>query len=143
MMLSDLDLTELATKTDIVTPFNPENCEGATIDLTLHVQIKVHTSIEPIVLGEKIDELRYNVIDIEKERFYLEPGMSVLVQSNEYFKIPINMAAIILERHSVKLLGLTIIPASYMNPGYEGRMSFLATNHTSVPIRIIPGVKFC
>ena len=30
-----------------------------------------------------------------------------------------------------------------MNPGYEGTMSFVATNVNSVPIRLTPGVKFC
>src|SRR5699024_3162258 len=35
-----------------------------------------------------------------------------------------------------------ISPSSYMNPGYEGTMSFVAYNKTSVPIEMVPGIKF-
>jgi len=66
-----------------------------------------------------------------------------LVQCNEYIKVPTNMSALILERYSVKLLGLSISPASYLNPGYEGRMTFVAVNNASVPIQLVPGIKFC
>ncbi len=52
------------------------------------------------------------------------------------------MAAQILERYSIKLLGLQISPASYMNPGYEGKMTFVAFNQSPKPIRLTPGIKF-
>lgn len=142
MLLSDIDLNELAEKEGLVTPYNPDNCGGATIDLTLDHKVKRFVSEEDIILGNKMTEDQYEEIDIIEEGFYLEPNQSVLVQTVEYFKVPDNMAALIMERYSVKLLGLSFSPASYMNPGYEGRMSFVAYNQTSRPIRLTPGVKF-
>lgn len=143
MFLSDKDLMFLAQNTDLIKPYIPENCEGATINLTLNNHIKVYESQKPIILGSEVAEECYREVDIKDEEFYLEPNQSILVQTNEYFKIPTNMAAQVLERYSVKLLGFMISPASYMNPGYEGRLSFLAVNHSSVPILLTPGIKFC
>ncbi|MGU3462062.1 dCTP deaminase [Bacillus sp. D48C] len=143
MFLSDKDLMFLAENTDLIKPYIPENCEGATINLTLNNHVKIYESQDPIILGAEVPIEFYKEVDIRTEEFYLKPNQSILVQTNEYFKIPTNMAAQILERYSVKLLGFMISPASYMNPGYEGRLSFLAINHSSVPIRLTPGIKFC
>ncbi|MDX8288822.1 dCTP deaminase [Metabacillus indicus] len=143
MLLSDKHLKELAVNHSLVEPFIEGNCEGATINLTLDSQIKKHISIENLVMVNKIPEDHYEKIDISETDFFLKPNESVLVQAFEYFKIPTNMAALILERYSIKLLGLVVSPASYMNPGYEGRMSFLLTNHSSSPVQLVAGVKFC
>lgn len=143
MILSDRHLRELAESYKIVDPFIPENCEGATINLTLDTQVKKYKAKEKMVMGEKVTEDDVETIDISEEDFYLEPNQSVLVQAYEEFNIPTNMAAIILERYSIKLLGLVVSPASYMNPGYWGRLSFLMTNQSPSPIRLVPGVKFC
>jgi dCTP deaminase len=142
MMLSDKELKELSVHNDLISPYKEGNCAGATIDITLSNKIKAYNSEEPIILGSEISEERYKEIDISESEFNLKPSCSILVKSEEYFKIPPNMASIILERYSVKLLGLSVSPASYMNPGYEGNMSFVATNLSSVPIRLTPGIKF-
>lgn len=142
MMLSDISLKKLALEHDLVSPFNPSNCEGATINVTLNSTIKRYISPNEIILGEKVNDDQYEVIDLQKQNFYLQPNESVLVRTVEFFKVPDNMAAQILERYSVKLLGLSISPASYMNPGYEGTMSFVAYNQTPKPIRLTPGIKF-
>ncbi|MDP1441921.1 MULTISPECIES: dCTP deaminase [Priestia] len=142
MMLSDRELRLLAERERLVSPFVPENCQGATINLTLDKKIKKYISDKNILLGEEVTPDQYEEIDIKDNDFYLEPNCSVLVQSVEYFKVPDNMCGQIYERYSIKLLGLMISPASYMNPGYEGRMSFVAYNMSSKPIRLTPGVKF-
>lgn len=143
MILSDKHLKELAQISRIIDPFIPNNCEGATINLTLDTQIKKFKFNSAMVMGEKIIEDQMEIVDISKEDFYLEPNQSVLVQAFEEFSIPTNMAAFVIERYSIKLLGLVVSPASYMNPGYWGRLSFLITNHSPAAIRLVPGVKFC
>lgn len=143
MYLSDKDLKIMALKQKLIEPFVEENCEGATINLTLDPQVKRHISKEKHIMVNKLADDDYQTIDINKQEFYLNPNESVLVQSYEYFRIPTNMIGMILERYSIKLLGLVVSPASYMNPGYEGRLSFLLTNHSNSPIQLIAGVKFC
>lgn len=143
MFLSDRSMRQLCVNNDLVTPFRPDHCEGATINITLNSQIRKHIGITPIVFGAREDESDYEVIDLTKTKFLLEPKESVLVQSVEYFKIPEDMIGLVLERYSVKLMGLSVSPASYMNPGYEGTLSFVMVNNSSRPIQLIPGVKFC
>lgn len=142
MLLSDIDLKKLSLEKEFVSPFVPEHCEGATINITLDSKIKYYSSDKDIILGKEVTEDQYKEIDLLAEEFYLEPNHSVLVQSHEYFKIPDDMVAQVYERYSMKLLGLYISPASYMNPGYEGKMSFVAYNQTTNRIRLTPGIKF-
>jgi dCTP deaminase len=142
MMLSDRELKELATTHQLVDPFVPANCKGATINLTLDAKIKQYISDKVIVMGDEIQPEQYKEIDISNEPFLLRPNESVLVQSVESFNIPDDTSAQINERYSIKLLGLYVSPASYINPGYRGTMSFVAYNQSPVPIRLVPGIKF-
>lgn len=143
MMLSDMHLKKLAEIHGLINPFIKENCEGATINLTLGSVIKKPVHTRMIILGEKLEESMYETVNILERDFILNPNESVLVHSNETFKIPTNMSGLIIEKYSLKLTGLVISPASYMNPGYQGNMTFLATNHSPSPIKLVPGFKFC
>lgn len=143
MFLSDRSLVELALNSDLVTPFRHEDCEGATINITLDSKIKKYKGTSPLIVGIPENESDYEVIDLTSTNFFLEPKESVLVQSVEYFRIPDNMIGVVFERYSIKLMGLMISPASYMNPGYEGTLSFVVVNNSSRPIQLVPGVKFC
>lgn len=142
-MLSDRELDVLARNSEFVSPYNPSYCEGATINLTLNTLVKKYSSKEPIVLGNPVTEEHYQLIDISKEEFYIEPKGSVLIQTNEFIKVPDNMSARIYERFSVKSLGIIISPAHYMNPGYRGQISLVAFNSNTVPVRLVPGIKIC
>ncbi|WP_366561790.1 dCTP deaminase [Bacillus velezensis] len=143
MMLSDKEIISLAKNHNLIEPFLPTNCEGASVDLTLDKQVKKYISKNEIILGGKIDPSEYIDVDISEEKFFLEPNESVLVQTHEKFNIPDDMTAQVNERYGVKLTGLSISQASYMNPGYEGRLSFVAVNNNSVRIQLVPGIKFC
>jgi dCTP deaminase len=142
-MLSDRDLFKLIKELPVVEPFNPENCKGATINLTLDPLVKKYISNEPIILGKEVTEDHYRQLDLTKEECWLKPHESALIQTHEFIQVPENMAARIYERFSVKSLALTISPAHYMNPGYRGKISLVAINNTSVPIRLVQGVKIC
>lgn len=142
MMLSDRELKDYSIKHKLVDPFIPENCKGATINLTLDSKIKRYVSDKVIVMGDEIQPEQYEDIDISQKPFFLQPNESVLVRSVEFFNIPDDMAGQINERYSIKLLGLLISPASYLNPGYKGTMSFIAYNQSPKPIRLVPGIKF-
>lgn len=142
-MLSDRQLFDLAENQGIVEPFIKDNCEGATINLTLSPSIVQYKSDKPIVLGTKVADDRYKKIDIQKEDFFLAPGSSVLIQTNEKITVPENISARMYERFGVKSLGLVISPAHYINPGYSGQISFLAVNNSPVPIQLTAGIKIC
>jgi dCTP deaminase len=142
-MLSDRDLFSLVMEQQIIEPFVPDHCQGATVNLTLDSLVKKYISKEPIVLGREVTEDHYQVIDLSKEDLWLQPNESILVQTHEFIKIPSHLSARIYERYSVKSLGLMISPAHYMNPGYRGQVGLVAVNHSPVAIRIVQGIKIC
>lgn len=143
MLLSDRDLCALASEQSLVSPFILENCEGATINLTLDTSLLKYSSTKPIILGNPVTEEDYGNIDISKTEFWLKPSESVLIKTHEFVSVPNNLSARIYERYSVKSLGLMISPAHYINPGYRGQITLIAVNHSPVPIRLIPGLKIC
>lgn len=142
-MLSDRDLMSLAYNEKLVDPFNPDNCEGATINLTLDPLVKQYISDETLMIGKEVTENHYRQIDLTKEDFYLKPRESALIQTHEFIIVPNNKTARIYERYGVKSLGLMISPAHYMNPGYRGKISMLAVNHSNVPFKLVSYVKIC
>lgn len=142
-MLSDRDLLMLAINNKLVDPFDPKNCEGATINLTLDPLVKRYISKEPLMIGKPVEESDYQEIDLSNGDFWIEPNESVLIQTHEFIIVPNDKAARIYERYGVKSMGLMISPAHYMNPGYRGKISMLAINHASVPFKLVPYVKIC
>lgn len=142
-MLSDRDLYKLATEQKLITPFIEENCEGATIDLTLGPILKKYFSDDPIIPGNEITEDHYVKFDLTVDDYYIQPNESVLIQTSEVIRVPTDHVAMIFERYSIKSLGLVISPAHYMNPGFRGSISLLAVNKSSVPIKLVPGIKIC
>lgn len=142
-MLSDRELHKLAVEEELVSPYNPKYCEGATINLTLDPLVRRYSSDEPIVLGNPVTEDHYEQTDLTKEEFWIQPKESVLIQTHEFIKVPESSTARIYERYSVKSLGLIISPAHYMNPGYRGKISLVAFNSNSVPFRLVQGIKIC
>jgi dCTP deaminase len=142
-MLSDRELLTLAKSRDLVSPFVENRCEGATINLTLDSFVRRYTSSDTIIPGKEVTTEEFEKFDISKEGYLLQPGESILVQTHEFIRLPDNMSGMLLEKYSVKLLGLMISPAAYMNPGWYGKVTLLAVNHSSAPIHLVPGIEFC
>lgn len=142
-MLSDRDLAKLAASSRLVDPFIAENCEGATINLTLDSSAKRYACATEIVMGEPPNVDGYEDIDLSMGETTLQHGESILIQTHEFVRIPEDYSAVTFERFGVKSLGLVVSPAHYMNPGFQGRISLLAVNHGMTPIRLVPGIKIC
>ncbi|KYP81688.1 dCTP deaminase [Ferroacidibacillus organovorans] len=142
-MLSDRDLKRLALTHELITPFDLNDFEGATINLRLGQTIRKYISDESIILGKEVFEDDYLEIDLTENDFFLEPGESVLIQTYEFINVPESLSARVYERYSIKSLGLMISPAHYLTPGYRGNIGLLAINHSAVPIRLTPGIKIC
>ncbi|MFC4618554.1 dCTP deaminase [Camelliibacillus cellulosilyticus] len=142
-MLSDRDLIKVIREKDVVLPFLVENCKGATIDLTLDPMVKRYKADDPIILGQEMTDNQYEKISLDRVDFWLAPNETVLIQTNEYIKVPNDKTARIYERYSIKSLGLLVSPAHYINPGYRGKISLTLTNHSSVPVKLTPGIKIC
>lgn len=141
MWLSDKDIINLVRESDVIKNFEETSCEGATINLTLDTHGQVYSSRDTIIMGEVLEPSFYKEVSLVGYR--LLPGETVTVQTQEYFQIPDNISGLIIERHSIRLMGLSVSPASYLNPGYNGTMSLVIKNENPVPVELVPGIKFC
>jgi dCTP deaminase len=73
---------------------------------------------------------------------YLHPGEFVLAATLEYFKFPDDLAGRIEGRSSWGRLGLLVhATAGFVDPGYEGALTFELSNVGRLPIELKPGLR--
>lgn len=152
MILCDSELKQLIENGNIYSPTDnyPIDLElqlGPTsLDLRLGPEILLfdnHT-MRIIDLSEKtIPRMRRVQID-EKEGFVLHPGEFVLASTIEAVKVPDDLVARLDGRSSLERLGL-VIPSSagYIDPGFEGQITFEMQNCGSQPLLLRPYQRIC
>jgi dCTP deaminase len=73
---------------------------------------------------------------------YLHPGEFVLAATLEYFKFPDDLAGRIEGRSSWGRLGLLVhATAGFVDPGFEGALTFELSNVGRLPIELKPGLR--
>jgi len=76
------------------------------------------------------------------ESITVSQGQFLLGHSMEYFKLPENISAEIEGRSSFARLGLEIhMTAGFVDPGFEGVLTFEILNAGPNPIRLFPGIR--
>lgn len=74
--------------------------------------------------------------------FFLHPGEFVLATTLEYFRFPRDIAGRLEGRSSLGRLGLQVhATAGFVDPGFEGNLTFELINSGNLPIRIAPGFR--
>ncbi len=74
--------------------------------------------------------------------FVLHPGEFVLASTLEYFRFPRDIAGRLEGRSSLGRLGLQVhATAGFVDPGYDGNLTFELINSGNLPIRIAPGFR--
>ncbi len=74
--------------------------------------------------------------------FVLHPGQFVLASTLEYFKLPRDVAGRLEGRSSLGRLGLQVhATAGFVDPGFEGNLTFELINSGNLPIRVAPGFR--
>ena len=106
----------------VIEGVNPENINGASIDITLH----------HIVMGERVTDRKSPVILAEKQNIDMEtfeitgnnvlsigPGDFLLASSVERFNLPANIAAEYKLKSSLARNGLAHLLAGWCDPGWH------------------------
>jgi dCTP deaminase len=76
------------------------------------------------------------------EAFILHPGEFVLAATLEYFKLPTDLAGRLEGRSTWGRLGLQIhSTAGFVDPGFEGILTFELQNMGKAPLCLFPGVR--
>ena len=124
---------------------NPENINGASIDITLGNEILVE---ESNIVGRLIDlkgkeTLSMRSVTITEQGFYLMPGDFILATSVETFNLPLCVAAEYKLKSSLARSGLEHLMAGWCDPGWNNSKLTLELKNVSQYHTLIikPGMK--
>ncbi len=151
MILIDDDIIFKLAKFGHIEPFKGSNVQPASYDVTLMNTIKKRQpfhyedgsteSIDRLMRnGVYYDGLTHelhngNMIEERFDKYWLKPGEFILGSTNEYIKLPANLAARFEGKSSLGRIGLTThITAGFIDPGFEGTITLEIKNDNDVPI---------
>jgi dCTP deaminase len=139
MILSDTHILEnLKSGAIVISPFNQENLNPCSVDLTIAPDYKVYAD-------DILDAKQYNrayELKMEGHGVLLEPGRVYLYRCNERIGCKGNIRAKVEGKSSLGRLGLFVhVTAGFIDPGFEGSLvlELVATQ----PVRIYPNMKIC
>jgi dCTP deaminase len=75
------------------------------------------------------------------ERFALHPGTLILGCTFEYISVPNDLECQVEGRSSLARLGLQVVTASAVEPGFKGVVTLELSNVGSVPLTLMPGIR--
>lgn len=153
-VLNEKEIVELLLSEQlIITPImDPDYQIGPTsVDIRLGFQFKVfntnkNTHLDPLLSPEdleiQINQFTTAVHVRPMNSFVLHPGEFVLASTLEYFKLPKTLAGRLEGRSTWGRLGLLVhATAGFVDPGFEGSLTFELKNAGKTPIPLYPGVR--
>lgn len=143
MILSDGGIRKaIRGKKLVIKPFDEGCVQPSSYDLKLAGQVRVFDNhkVGEIDVRKKQDVSRE--VEIGEEGFVLHPGEFILGSTVESFKIPADLAGKLEGKSSLARLGLVIhATAGYVDPGFEGQLTFEISNISRLPIRLYGKMK--
>jgi dCTP deaminase len=137
MILCDTEISQLCLTAGLVTPFNPDLINPASIDVTLGGTILIesaqHRTLVPYPLEDHTEDNPYHLV----------PGQFCLAQTVETFNIPDTLAAEFRLKSSRAREGLDQALAVWIDPGFHGSVLTLElrNNRQLWPQLLWPGMK--
>jgi len=117
--LVDYQIRELARMTGLVEPFNPDQINPASYDVTLGTTIlKEGVGSEP----------RWIPIDITGGAYVMQPGEFILAATEEMVRIPNNLECVFNLKSSRGREGFEHLMAGYIDPGFHGKITLELCN---------------
>jgi len=141
MILSDQTIKKmLIDKELIIEPLSEYAIQPASIDCRLgsHFLIIDDTGVGIMTLEQ---EVKYR--EINSQEIIIPPKSFILATTQEYVKLPNNLAAFVEGRSSIGRLGLFIQNAGWIDAGFEGNITLELYNANSLPIKLRAGRRVC
>jgi len=135
MILPDVEILSLVRR-DLVTPFDPDLVNPASLDVRLGENLLVEIPTSPELVP-------YSIAGHSKEKpFMLQPHEFVLAHTVEEFKLPDCIAGQLALKSSRAREGIEHLLAGYIDPGYCGRLTLELQNARSMhPVALWPGMR--
>ena len=115
MILSDKTIKEL----NLITPFNEKQLECSSYDVTLDNTWCVPKSTNEILTLETGQEYT----EIEDDEYILRPNEFILASTSETINIPNGITGLVCGRSSIGRLGIFVENASWIDTGFEGKIT--------------------
>jgi dCTP deaminase len=137
MILCDQEIRQLCLTADLVTPFNPDLINPASIDVRLGDTLLIESAQSRELVVYPLD--RHS----EEIPYELRPGQFCLAQTVETFNMPDNVAAQFMLKSSRAREGLEHLMAGYCDPGWYGSVLTLELHNSRQlwPQLLWPGMK--
>jgi dCTP deaminase len=136
-ILCDWQIAE-QSRAGMVTPFDPELVNPASLDVRLGQFIRIESAQSPELV----------LVDLELWRdrqgpYMLKPGQFILAETMETFYLPDFIAAQFMLKSSRAREGLEHLMAGYCDPGWHGSKLTLELHNSRQlhPVAIWPGMK--
>jgi dCTP deaminase len=152
-VLNEQQIIERLVRGDlIVSPIiDPHVQIGPTsLDIRLGFEFEVfntikHTHLEPLDefnLKRQLEDYSTKIHIPPLGHFVLHPGEFALASTLEYFVLPADLAGRLEGRSTWGRLGLQVhSTAGFVDPGFEGILTFELTNSGKAPLLLFPGVR--
>lgn len=114
----DWQIRDLARNQGLIEPYEPEQTNPASYDVTLGSTIKIET------------RSGWQEVDISTPGFVLDPGVFALAHTAEFVRIPNNFEAQFQLKSSRGREGYEHLLAGYIDPGFMGQITLELTNVT-------------
>ncbi len=141
----------IASGAPLVTPFDPQCVNPASIDLRLGTSYRL-----PHAMWQS-SGTRVNVADpahlakfptwgdectMPPEGIVLQPGQFILCCSMETVAIPNDASAALFSKSSMGRMGLEHLHAGWIDPGFVGQLTWELHNVAPWPVALIPGKRY-
>lgn len=152
-MLSDSTIMSLSIEKGLVTPFNSDQLQPASYDLTLGDEILRYNGCGTIDLANrklvKSDDPRFGdykfgfeSVKIGSDGYILQPDAFILASTREVVNLPDDVCGRFEGKSSLGRFGLTThITAGFIDPGFEGEITLELKNETRNRMILRTGMK--
>ena len=147
MILSDRDIKKSLEEGKLVIDPLPEEkqIQAAWIDLKLGNEFRIFRTNEVSSIDTRnFSDHTQKIVVPDGGPFTVHPHELVIGCTKEYIGIPSDHVAYVDGRSSLGRLGIIVhTTASWIDPGFSGRLSLEITNLGRVPVIIYPGMRIC
>ena len=142
MILCDNSIRKLVKEQSIIEPFNEENLQSESYDVTIGEKITVmKKEIHCIdLLNQSSIDTIYDEINLDKSGYVFSPKEYLLISLKEKITVPEGITAHIRNKTRFVRLGL-LIADQHCNSTYSGHLRLGVFNATDYPIKIYPGLS--
>ena len=141
MILSDKTIKQMLDSGKLtVEPLAENSIQPASIDCRLgsHFLLIDENRMDCLSMTS---EIQYR--SLQCEEITLPPHSFLLATTMEYVELPAGLTAFVEGRSSIGRMGLFILNAGWVDPGFKGRITLELYNANSLPIKLEVGRRIC